>query len=194
MPQSTPPHDAGLTALLRAAASGEHKPAYLIAGEPFATTAAAHALIDALVPAARRSFNLETYDGRTTPLGMVLDSLRTPGFFPGTKVVWLRESTLFLSGEKRADLTQALFTAWHDGREQEAAEKLLTLAALAGWSQDEFRGTRCSALSAARRREVFGETLDPDRVATLDAVQADAVARGLVVSAYRDDSGALLAF
>jgi len=183
-----------LAAILRAAGAGQPKPVYLFAGEPFATAAAAQQLLAVLVPPERRSFNLETYDGRTTPVATVLDSLRTPGFFAGTKVVWLRECTLLLSAEKRSEVTQALFAAWSEGREQEAAEKLLTLAALAGWSKDEFQATRYTSLSKTRAREVFGEELDVEQLATLDAVRAAATARGLTVQAYRDESGALLDF
>jgi DNA polymerase-3 subunit delta len=185
---------AELSAALRAAAAGAPKPVYLFVGEPFQTAAAAHALVDALVPAARRSFNAEIWDGRTTPILPIIDSVRTPGFFAGTKVVWLRETTLFLSGEKRADLTAALFSAWDDGRQGEAAEKLLTLVALAGLSQQQFRDTRWSALTKTRIREVFGEELDTQKLAQLDALQAVCLARDLGVSAYRDDSGALLEF
>jgi DNA polymerase-3 subunit delta len=185
---------AELTALVREAVAGRHQPVYLLVGESFETGAAAHTLLDALVPESRRTFNLETYDGRTTPIGTVTDSLRTPGFFAGTKVVWVRESTLFLSGEKRAEVAKALFAAWDDGRQQEAAEKLLTLVALAGWSQEQFRETRWSGLAKTRVREVCGEELDAEQLAQLDAVQAACLARELSVSAYRDDSGTLIEF
>ena len=117
-----------------------------------------------------------------------------PGFFAGIKVVWVREPTLFLSGEKRGDLTAALLAAWSDGREVDAAEKLLTLVALAGWSQEQFRDTRWSSAPKTRVREVFGDDLDAEQLAALDAAQAACLARDLTVSAYRDDSGALLEF
>jgi DNA polymerase III subunit delta len=183
-----------VAALVQAAAAGRHPPVCLFTGDPFETGAAAHALLAALVPDSRRAFNLETYDGRTVPITAVIDSLRTPGFCPGVKAVWVRESTLFLSGEKRADVSAALFAAWNDGRQQEAAEKLLTLVALVGWSQEQFRDVRWSALSKTRLREVFGDELQSEQVASLEAVHAAALARELTVTAYRDDSGALLAF
>ena len=185
---------AQLDAAVRAATSGQPKPLYLLTGEPFETAAAAHALLDALVPPSQRAFNLETYDGRTTPIARVIDSLRTPGFFPGMKVVWVRESTLFLSGEKRAEVTDALLAAWDDGRELEAAEKFLTLVALAGWSQEQFQETGWSALRKTRLQEVFGKDLDDATRSKLDALQAACRARDLTVGAYRDDSGALLEF
>jgi DNA polymerase-3 subunit delta len=181
-----------LAAVLAAAAAGRIKPAYLLIGEPFETRAAAEALLDALVPAAHRAFNLETYDGRTTPMATVIDSARMPGFFPGRKVIWLRESTAFLSGEKRPEMTKALLAAWGEGRETEAAEKLLTLVAMAGWSQAEFRETQWVNLSKARLREVFGEAFDGESLRVLAAVQAACLARDLSVGAYRDDSTAMV--
>lgn len=185
---------AQVSALVRAAAAGQYKPVYLFAGEPFDTAAAAHALIDVLVPAARRSFNLESYDGRTTAVARILDSARMHGFFAGVKVVWMRETTIFLSGEKRGDLTKSLLAAWRDGREQEAAEKLLTLVALAGWSQEQFAETHWSGVSKSRLKEVFGDELAPQELALLDAVHVACSARDMSVSAYRDDSAALQEF
>ncbi len=184
----------GLAAVLQAAASGRHKPVYMFIGDADQTSAAAHALIDVLVPAASRSFNLEVYDGRTTPIAMVLDSVRTPGFLSGAKVVWVRDTTLFLSTETRADLTGALLDAWAAGREREAAEKLLTLVALAGWSHAQFRDTRWPSLAKTRVREVCGEDLDAEALARLEAIQAVCLRRDLNVSAYRDDGGAVLQF
>jgi DNA polymerase-3 subunit delta len=181
-----------LAGLVDAAHSMQHQPVYLFIGEPLETRPAAQALLDALVPTSRRAFNLETYDGRTTSIATVLDSARMPGFFAGIKVVWVRETTLFLSGEKRGDLTAALLAAWSDGRAADAAEKLLTLVALAGWSQEQFRETRWSGAPKTRVREVFGTDLDVGQLAALDATQAACLARDLTVSAYRDDSVALL--
>lgn len=181
-----------LAALLHAASSGDIKAVCLFIGESSETAAAAHALLDVLVPAAHRSFNVESYDGRTTPMLPVIDSLRTPGFFPGWKVVWVRESTLFLSGEKRGELTEAMLAAWQAGRRQDAAEDLLAVVALAGWSQEQFQGVQWASLAKSRLRDVFGIELDADHIAQVAAIQAECVARELTVSAYRDDSGAVL--
>src|SRR3990172_3370838 len=99
-------------AWVRDAATAGPKPVYVLIGEPSEIDGPTQALLDALVPPPRRAFNLDTYDGRTTPISTAIDSLRTAGFLAGTKVVWLRESTLFLSGEKRFDLTRSLLAAW----------------------------------------------------------------------------------
>jgi DNA polymerase-3 subunit delta len=178
--------------LVKEAKAGKVKPVYLFAGESFDTRAAAMALLDELVPESKRSFNLETVDGRTASIAAVVDSLRTPGFFAGVKVIWVREPTLFLSGEKRGDLTESLFQDWEAGREAQAAEKLLSLIALSGWTQEQFEGADWKALPGTRLRELFGEVLEGERRAALDAVRGAALARDLRVGEYRDDSAVLL--
>ena len=57
--------------LVKEAKSGKAKKVYLFAGEAFDTRAAAQALIDELVPESKRAFNLEVYDGRTTPIAKI---------------------------------------------------------------------------------------------------------------------------
>lgn len=181
---------AELDALLAAAAT-RPRPVYLFIGEPFQTEPAARALIDALVPLEKRSFSLEQYDGRAAAIGPVLDSLRMPSLFGGTKLIWVREPTLFLSGEKRADLGEALFAAVAEERPLEAAEKLLVLVALAGWTQAELAAADWAALSAADQSAVFGRRLEAGEAEALDGLRALCAERGLTVSAFRDDGGQL---
>lgn len=176
---------------VRTAKSGKGRGVYLIVGEPSDTNAAAKALLDVFVPEDRRSFNFECYEGRTTPLGAVLDSLRTPGFFPGTKLVWVKESAIFLSNEKKSDVAKAMLAAWNDKREQEAAEKLLTLAALAGLDEEDLKAIRWQNASKSKAREVFGEGVGDDDLEALDAIQNAAFARELRVGAFRDEAASL---
>ena len=186
-----PPAD---TDALLAAARRRPAPVYLLVGEPFQTEALARELIDLLVPAERRSFSLETYDGRSTPIGPILDSLRTPSLLAGTKVIWVREPTLFIAGEKRSDLADAAFAAWEDERPMEAAEKLLALLALAGWTQEALVAAEWNGLTKAEATTVFGRPLAAGEVEALDAMRAVCAERGLMVGAFRDDSGQLDAF
>lgn len=167
---------------------------YLLVGEPFQTEAIARQLIDLLVPADRRSFNLETYDGRNAALSPILDSLRTPGFFRSTKVIWVRESILFLSSEKRGDVSTALFTAWSEERHGEAADKLLTLAAMAGWKAAQLESVDFATASATSLSDLLGQTANPEERAVLAAVRAYCLERNLSVSDFRDDSGLLQEF
>ena len=181
---------ADIDALL-ASAKKSPRAVYLFIGEPFQTEPAARALIDLLVPPDKRSFSLEQYDGRSTAIGPILDSLRTPSLFGGTKLIWVREPTLFLSGEKRGDLSDALFTAVDEERPLEAAEKLLVLAALAGWSQADFAAVDWSAMSGTDQSALLGRRLERGEAETLDVLRALCAERGLTVSAFRDDSGQL---
>jgi DNA polymerase-3 subunit delta len=188
MARSEQPAD--LTALLEAAKSTP-SPVYLVIGDSFQSTAAARRIIDALVPAERRSLNVETYDGRTTSIAPILDSLRMPALFRGTKVVWLREPTLFLSGEKRGDLTEALLEAWGEERRDEAAEKLLVLASVAGWSQEQLDSADFATLAQSAMADFFGATLNAKEREAVAAVHAHARQQSLAVSAFRDESGLL---
>lgn len=178
-------------ASLLAAAREQPSPVYLLVGEPFQTESVAHALIDVLVPPERRSFNLETYAGRTTAIAPILDTLRMRGLFPGTKVVWVREATLFLSAEKRSDISAALFAAWGEGRQGDAADRLLTLAAMAGWTQDRFSEVDWAGLSEAALKDLLGRGAEADERQVLAAVRSHCTERGLTVSDYRDESGLL---
>ncbi|HYD48914.1 MAG TPA: hypothetical protein VEB21_11230, partial [Terriglobales bacterium] len=182
--------DRELSELLQQA-KAKPRPVYLLIGDSSQTGPAARALIDLLVPESRRSFNLEMYEGRTVPIGAVVDTIRTPGFFAGAKVIWVKESTLFLSAEKKADVTKAMLTAWSEGREQEAAEKLLTIVALAGWDEQKLQAARWQEAAKTRLREVFGDALDEEDPARIDAIQAAAAARELRLAAYRDEAATL---
>ncbi len=188
---STSPKD--LDALI-ATATKQPRPAYLFIGAPFQTEDLARRLIDALVPVERRSFNLERYDGRTAEMSPILDSLRMRGLFPGTKAVWVREPAFLLSRERRSDVTAALFDAWAEQRAEEAAEKLLTLAALAGWTQERFVGAEWERLSKAEISELFGRELSDAERSALDPLRATAAERALTVGSAADDSARLQEF
>lgn len=179
-------------ALVRAAAAGKAPAVCLIVGEPHDTHRAAQQLIEVLVPAASRSLNLEVYDGRTTPLDRILDSLRMPGFFAGTKVLWVRESGLFLSGEKKSDVAGAMFAAWQAGREKEAAEMLLSLLALAGWTDADSRNTDWASLTKTKVRDVVGEGHDAEALDQLAAIHRTALALDLRIADHADDASLLL--
>lgn len=168
-------------------------PVYLLIGEPFQTEAAVRALIDVLVPAPRRTLNLEVYDGRTTPVGPILDSLSMSGLFGGTKAVWVREPALFRAGEKRSDAVGALFAAWAEDRPAEAADRLLTLAAEAGWADERFGAANWEGLRGSDETALFGRALEPGEREVLPGIAARAIERGRP-SAHRDESALLEAF
>lgn len=185
--QKRPPTPARIVA----DAEKKRAPVYLFVGDPYQTEGLARRVIDVLVPENRRSVDLEVYDGRTTDLAVVLDSCRTVGLFGGGKVIWLREPAFLVSGEKRGEVTEALFGAWGNDRRKQAAEMLLLLAALAGWSQAELEGTSFATLNKTKAKSLLGRELEAGEAEVLDAVARHAVESGMSVAAQKDD-GTLL--
>lgn len=189
--------DAGLPpaarALLKAARSGKPKPVSLVYGEPSLLAVVAEAFVDALVPAASRSFNLEVYDGRATPLVSVLDSLRMGGLFAGAKLVWVRELPMLAAGEKKSDIVAALLKGVADDRMESAAGRFLSLVAAAGWSQEDFDEKRVSEMPKKSLAAAFGEDLGGDDLAALERLQDWMRAKGMKVAAGADTSDELLA-
>jgi DNA polymerase-3 subunit delta len=87
-----------------------------------------------------------------------------------------------------------LFQDWEAGREAQAVEKLLTLVALAGWTQDEFEKAAWASLSPAKVREIFGADLDVDQRRVIDSIRNAATAREQRVAEHRDETASLAAF
>jgi len=166
-------------------------PVYLFTGEPYQTEALARRLIEILVPAEKRSVNLEPYEGGNAPLTSVLVSCRTLGLFGGGKVVWMREPAFLASSEKRSDISAAMFSAWAADRRKQAADKLLLLAALAGWSQDDFDTAKFSQLNKTKTKALFGREIDGNEAGILDQLRTHAAEAGLTLASHQDESGQL---
>jgi DNA polymerase-3 subunit delta len=179
--------------ILREAAENR-APVYLFAGEPFQTETLARRVIDVLVPADKRSVMLEVYDGRSIPLPQILDSCRTVGLFGGGKVVWVREPAFFAAGDKKGDIADAMFAAWGADRGKQAAEKLLALAALAGWGQEDLAGGSFASLTKTKLKAFLGREIGDSDARVLDAVAALALESGMSVASHKDESTLLEEF
>ncbi len=176
------------------AAKKNRAPVYLFVGEPFQTEDLARQLIEVLVPANERSVSLEVFDGRTSPLPVVLDSCRTVGLFGSGKVVWVREPAFFASSEKRGDIADAMFSAWAADRRKQAADKLMVLAALAGWSQSDLQDTPFAALAKAKIKAFLGRSAEGGEADVMDAVKSAALEAEMTVASQKDDSALLEKF
>jgi len=172
------------------------KPAsvYLLTGEQDQCESLARELIEVLVPEKKRSVHLEVYEGRNTPLSTVLDSCRTLGLFGGGKVVWLREPAFLSSTEKRPEITDAMMSAWAAERRKQAAEKLLLLAALAGWSQQDLDSADFAKLPKTKAKSLLGRDMAGDDAAIVTAIQSYAAEAGLSVASQQDDGAMLESF
>ena len=75
----------------------------LVFGDDLQVEEACNAIVDELVPAERRGFNFERFDGRTAAWDEIEGSLRTPPFFPGKKLLWVENPPYFFSREQKGE-------------------------------------------------------------------------------------------
>jgi DNA polymerase III delta subunit len=129
---------ADLEALLEAAKAGRMKPLVLIYGDQdYLVKQAYDRLLDALVPADLRSFNLEQLDGTRVELGQVLDSFNTLPMLPGPKAVGLVDARFFQSKANTPELLQKAKDRWLAGEPAPALRQLARVISLAEWGWAE---------------------------------------------------------
>lgn len=166
--------------LVAEAKAGKAHKVYLFHGEEFLARSAAQAIVDALVPEERRTLNLSVLDGASA--SDAARDLETLPMFPGTKVVWVREPE-YLAPKKgnRGDQLARLRELWEQGRQREAARRLLALAQKAGLDPEK--------AGAAEWESEAG--LQPDAADLAFCAEAAAWAREQGVSAPAADLGDL---
>ncbi len=113
--------------------AGKAKPVYLFEGDAFLSLRAARELAFALVPEAQRALNLVELDAAASPAEVAAE-VATGGLFGGGKVVLVQEPAFLSSKEDAQDAFTRAAGMWGEGRQREAARRLLALAAKAGWS------------------------------------------------------------
>jgi len=102
-------------------ASGDFAPVYLIFGDEYLCRTAFNALLDALLPEARRHLNCEIFDGESVDISEVIELVNTFSLVEGRRVVAVRHIRLFSQGstvsrEEASALQQAIekgFPAGH---------------------------------------------------------------------------------
>ncbi len=129
------PRAAGATleTCLAEARAGKAQPVYLLDGDAFLAQRAARELAAALVPEAQRALNVVELDAAASPAEVAAE-LATGGLFGGGKVVLVQEPAFLASKEDAGDAFARALQMWTDGRQREAARRLLALAAKAGLS------------------------------------------------------------
>lgn len=128
----------------------------LLHGDDFRVQSATRAIVDQLVPSGSRAFNLESFNGQSTPWDGIEMALMTPPLFPGTKVILIENAPYFVSREHKGDLAEKSLQLWSEGKKEEAARILAQLLSLEGWTQaqwDSFQGS----FSATQFADLFGE-------------------------------------
>ena len=127
----------------------------LLYGDDFQVHEATKAILDLLVPAEKRAFNLERFDGRSTPWGEIEATLMTPPFFSGIKTVLVENAPYFLSREHKGELGEKVLHLWGEGKKDEASRLFLDLLLLEGWTQERWEKLQ-GPFSATQVIELFG--------------------------------------
>jgi DNA polymerase-3 subunit delta len=176
---------------LAEARSGSPAPVYLFDGDAFMSGRAARELASALVPEAQRDLNVVELDAAASPAEVAAE-VATRGLFGGPesrKVVLVSEPAFLTSKEDVADAFERAREMWAQGRQREAARRLLALAAKAGWKAEDLAPGAKRGPDAGDWRAELGVTLGDDGAAFVAAAARFALERELKVA--KDDASAL---
>jgi DNA polymerase-3 subunit delta len=168
--------------------AGKPAPVYLFDGESFLATRAGRELAQALVPAEQRSLNLVELDGAVSPAEVAAE-LATRGLFGGSKVVLVEEPAFLQSKEGADDAFAKIREMWSNGRQREAARRLLALAAKAGWTAAELDPAAEGAPDAKDWNKELGVTVGAEDGGWMAELSRYAQEREM--RAAKDDSSAL---
>jgi DNA polymerase-3 subunit delta len=170
--------------------AGKARPLYLVAGEEFLARRAAEAICDALVPPERRALNFEQLDGSVGGKEVALH-LDTIPMFRGTKVVFVEAADVLLA---KRDVAKELARAkelWNQSsRKKDAARRLLSLVAPAGWTYRELDLDSPNAPPKTKwKKEVGFEPAAEDRAFFIEVAKYSA---DIELKAPKDDAEVLL--
>ena len=93
-----------LSKYLKDRGSDPFLPVYLIYGEGLLVQGAFDEILNALIPASRRSINYDPLDGTQANIHEVIERVNTFSLLPGTKVIALRDSRIFYARQDKERL------------------------------------------------------------------------------------------
>src|SRR5512143_966067 len=152
---------ATLEQCLAEARQGEPSQVYFFDGDAFLACRAARQLADELVPEAQRDLNQVLLDPAASPAEIAAE-LATRGLFAGPdarKVVLVEEPAFVSSREESAEAFERAREMWGQGRQREAARRLLALAAKAGWRAEDLLPETRGSPGAREWRSELGVAL-----------------------------------
>ena len=146
-----------LDVILSEIRKGKEPPLLLLHGDDFQVHAARQAILDLLVPPEKRAFNLEQFDGRSSPWDQIRAALMTPPFFAGKKIVFVENAPYFLSREQKGELGERVLELWRGGKKEESAKLFLDLLFVEGWSQEQWETLKVASAPAAIAKLLAGD-------------------------------------
>ncbi len=179
---------ATLESCLAEARDGRPQPVYLLDGDAFLALRAARELAAALVPEDRRSLNLVELDAASSPAEVAAE-VATGGLFGGGKVVLVHEPAFLVSKEDAEESFDRAVSMWGEGRQREAARRLLAIAAKAGWAARDLDPAADGFVGDRAFEKELGFALDGPRRAFIGPAARFALERDM--KAAKDDASAL---
>ena len=116
-------------------------PVFLIYGEELLVQDAFDELLNALIPASRRSINYDPLDGTQANVHEVIERVNTFSLLPGTKVIALRDSRIFYARQDKERLLGSARQAFEDENLKKAAGHLLSVMGLLNLTFDDIDQT-----------------------------------------------------
>ena len=174
---------------LAEARAGKPPSVVLFEGDGFLAARAAKELSAELVPAAERDLNVVELDAAASP-SEVAAELATRPLFGGPssrKVVLLSDPAFLTAKEDGAGPFARAFDQWRQGRQRDAARRLLALAAKAGWRAEDLSSDGGPDASDWKRE--LSVALTAEGAAFVAAAAGYAIERGL--KAAKEDASAL---
>ena len=113
-----------ISMILTQAEKGQSHTVYLISGDSYLVREVHQQLINRLLPEEMRSFNLEMVDGEKEDLHSILERLQTFPFFPGRKVVSVKNPIQIFSAGSEDRLWKKVEEAWEKGQPERCARLL----------------------------------------------------------------------
>ncbi|MCX8072018.1 MAG: hypothetical protein N3C12_06150 [Candidatus Binatia bacterium] len=150
--------------------AGKIRPIYAFVGDRYLVDRAARALIELLVPASDRSWNVERYEGEHVDWGRVANSARTPGFGPGPKILWLSSTGVLASTQTKTKGVDRILEEWAAGRRNQAASHLMALLTAAGWASEELESLRQAAATVEEQTRTLGRPVDDSEWGLLETI------------------------
>ena len=143
-----------ISKVLAQAEKGQSAPIYLIAGDSYLIQEVHQQLISRLLPEEMRSFNLEIADGEKEDIHGILDRLQTFPFFPGRKVVSVKNPVQIFSTGRQDHLWKKAEEAWQKGQPERCARIVRSLLQQAGISSASI-DTELKGNGEALREKLF---------------------------------------
>ena len=138
----------------------------LLFGDDLQVELACKSVLDAVVPEDQRGFNFERFDGRAVAWDRIEAALMTPPFFPGKKLVWVENTTYFISREQKSEMGEKILQFWGEGKKEEAGKLLMDLLVVENWTPEQWDQLQ-SASSGP-----FAELLETDGRESRDEAEA----------------------